>query len=320
MVPARSGAIGELPMIRDVIILGSGCAGSTAAIYAGRANLSPLVLEGREPGGQLTLTTDVENFPGFPDGIQGPELVDLMRKQAERFGAEYKAETVTSVNIMKYPFIVRTEVNEYRSRTLIAATGASARTLGLESEKKLLGRGVSTCATCDGAFFRNREVAVVGGGDTAVEEAVFLTRFASKVLLIHRRDQFRASKILIERARKNPKIEFVLDTVVTDILDPRKDEVSAVCLKNTRDGEETVRKVDGVFVAIGHDPNTKIFEGQLALDNGYIVLRDGARTSVEGVFAAGDVHDTVYRQAVTAAGAGCRAAIEAERFLEAKGR
>lgn len=307
-------------MVRDVIILGSGCAGSTAAIYTGRANLSPLVLEGREPGGQLTLTTEVENFPGFPEGIQGPELVDLMRKQAERFGAEYRAETVTSVNLMKYPFIVRTEVNEYRSRTLIAATGASARTLGLESEKKLLGRGVSTCATCDGAFFRNREVAVVGGGDTAVEEAVFLTRFASKVLLVHRRDQFRASKILIERARKNPKIEFVLDTVVADILDPGKNEVSAVRLKSTKDGSETVRKLDGVFVAIGHDPNTKIFEGQLALENGYIALRDGARTSVEGVFAAGDVHDTTYRQAVTAAGAGCRAAIEAERFLEAKGR
>ena len=307
-------------MVRDVIILGSGCAGSTAAIYTGRANLSPLVLEGREPGGQLTLTTEVENFPGFPEGIQGPELVDLMRKQAERFGAEYRAETVTSVNLMKYPFIVRTEVNEYQSRTLIAATGASARTLGLESEKKLLGRGVSTCATCDGAFFRNREVAVVGGGDTAVEEAVFLTRFASKVLLVHRRDRFRASKILVERARKNPKIEFVLDTVVADILDPGKNEVSAVRLKSTKDGSETVRKLDGVFVAIGHDPNTKIFEGQLALENGYIALRDGARTSVEGVFAAGDVHDTAYRQAVTAAGAGCRAAIEAERFLDAKGR
>jgi thioredoxin reductase (NADPH) len=303
-------------MVRNVIILGSGCAGSTAAIYTARANLKPLVLEGREPGGQLSLTTDVENYPGFVDGIQGPELVDIMKRQAQRFGAEYLAEAATEVDIRRRPFTVRTETASYQARTLIVSTGASAKMLGLESERRLLGRGVSTCATCDGAFFRNKEVIVVGGGDTALEEAIFLTRFAGKVLLVHRRDQFRASKIMIDRARKNPKIEFLLDSVITDILDPEKHEVSAVRIRNTKTGVEETRKIDGVFVAIGHEPNTRIFEGQLEMDKGYIVLRDGSKTSVEGVFAAGDVHDQAYRQAVTAAGSGCKAAIDAERFLE----
>jgi thioredoxin reductase (NADPH) len=306
-------------MDRNVIILGSGCAGSTAAIYTARANLGPLVLEGHEPGGQLGLTTDVENFPGFVDGIQGPELVDIMKRQAQRFGAEYRLEAATEVDLRRRPFLVKTDEGAYQAKALIVATGASARLLGLDSERKLLGRGVSTCATCDGAFFRGKEVMVVGGGDTAVEEAIFLTRFASRVILVHRRDQLRATKILTDRATKNPKIEFLWNSVITEILDPQKNEVSAVRLKNTRDGKEESRKIDGVFVAIGHDPNTKIFEGQLELQKGYIVLHGGSRTSVEGVFAAGDVHDFVYRQAVTAAGCGCGAAMDAERFLETGG-
>jgi len=305
-------------MTRKVIILGSGCAGSTAAIYTARANLSPLVLEGHEPGGQLSLTTDVENYPGFPDGIQGPELVDLMKRQAQRFGAEYRMEKVTGVDLAKRPFTVNIEENSYEAQSLIIATGASARMLGLESEKKLLGRGVSTCATCDGAFFRDKDVLVVGGGDTAVEEATFLTKFASKVTIVHRRDQLRASKIMADRALKNKKVEFLWNTVITDILDPGKKEVTGVKIRNTRDGTEETRKADGVFIAIGHDPNTGIFEGQLEMNKGYIVLRNGSRTSVEGVFAAGDVHDIVYRQAVTAAGSGCRAAIDAERWLESR--
>ncbi len=304
-------------MLRDVIILGSGCAGSTAAIYTARANLKPLVLEGNEPGGQLGLTTEVENYPGFVAGIQGPELVDIMKRQAQRFGAEYRTEAVTGVDLRQRPFTVRTDNATYQSKTLIVATGASARMLGLDSEKKLLGRGVSTCATCDGAFFRGKEVIVVGGGDTAVEEANFLTRFAVKVILLHRRDQLRASKIMVDRARRNPKIEFLWNSVITEISDPAKNEVSGVRIRNTKDGKEEDRRIDGVFVAIGHEPNTKVFEGQLELEKGYIVLREGSRTSVEGVFAAGDVHDRVYRQAVTAAGSGCRAAIDAERFLEA---
>ena len=306
-------------MARKVIILGSGCAGSTAAIYTARANLSPLVFEGHEPGGQLTLTTEVENFPGFPDGIMGPELVELMKRQAERFGAEYRAEKVVGADLSKRPFSVRTEEKWYEAEAVIIATGASARMLGLASEKKLLGRGVSTCATCDGAFFRNREIMVVGGGDTAVEEALFLTRFASRVTVVHRREQLRASKILADRAARNGKIAWLWNTVITEILDGGRNEVSAVRIRDVATGKEETRSIDGVFVAIGHEPNTKIFEGQIELDGqGYVVVRDGSRTSVNGVFAAGDVHDRVYRQAVTAAGCGCRAAIDAERWLDAE--
>ncbi len=305
-------------MPHKVIILGSGCAGSTAAIYTARANLSPLVLEGHEPGGQLSLTTDVENFPGFPNGIQGPALVELMKQQAQRFGAEYRMERATEVSLARPPFLVKTEENTYRTESLIIATGASARMLGLESEKKLLGRGVSTCATCDGAFFRGKEVFVVGGGDTAIEEALFLTKFAARVTVVHRRDQLRASKILADRAARNDKIVFLWNTVISDILDPGKQEVTGVRIRNTVDGSEETRRTDGVFVAIGHVPNTRIFEGQLELNQGYIIVRNGSGTSVEGVFAAGDVHDLVYRQAVTAAGSGCRAAIDAERWLESR--
>jgi thioredoxin reductase (NADPH) len=305
-------------MGHKVIILGSGCAGSTAAIYTARANLSPLVLEGHEPGGQLSLTTEVENFPGFPNGVQGPELVDLIKQQAQRFGAEYRMERAIEVTLERPPFTVKTEGNTYRTESLIIATGASAKMLGLESEKRLLGRGVSTCATCDGAFFRGKEVVVVGGGDSAAEEAIFLTKFASRVTIVHRRDQLRASKILADRAKNNSRIEFLWNTRVTDILDNGKNEVAAVKVLHAGSGKEEIRKTDGVFIAIGHDPNTKIFEGYLELNKGYIVIRDGSMTSVEGVFAAGDVHDLVYRQAVTAAGTGCRAAIDAERWLESR--
>ena len=305
-------------MVHKVIILGSGCAGSTAAIYAARANLEPLVLEGHEPGGQLSLTTAVENYPGFPEGVQGPELVEMMKKQAERFGATYKLEVAKEADLSQRPFTIKTRENTYQTEALIIASGASARLLGLESERKLIGHGVSTCATCDGFFFRDKEVMVVGGGDTALEEAIFLTKFAKKVTVVHRRDQLRASKILCDRAHKNPKIDFLWDTVVSDILDAAKGEVTGVKLKNVKTGKEEPRSIEGVFIAIGHEPNTKIFEGQLEMEKGYVVLKNGSKTSVEGVFAAGDAHDTVYRQAVTAAGAGCRAAIDAERWLEAQ--
>ncbi len=306
-------------MVHKVIILGSGCAGSTAAIYAARANLKPLVLEGHEPGGQLSLTTAVENYPGFPDGVQGPELVELMKKQAQRFGAEYALESATAADVSQRPFTLRTAKNAYQAEALIIASGASAKLLGLESERKLIGHGVSTCATCDGFFFRGKEVIVVGGGDTAMEEALFLTKFATKVSVVHRRNELRASKIMAERARTNEKVEFVWDSVITDILDPGKNTVEAAKLQNLKTGKEETRRVDGVFVAIGHQPNTDIFKGQLEMNpTGYLIVKNGSQTSVAGVFAAGDVHDHVYRQAVTAAGAGCRAAMDAERWLESQ--
>ncbi len=307
-------------MTRKTIILGSGCAGSTAAIYAARANLDPLVLEGHEPGGQLSLTTLVENYPGFPEGVMGPELVENMKKQAQRFGAEYKMERVGKVDLDSRPFVLETDQERYETHTIIVASGASARFLGLESEKKLLGRGVSTCATCDGYFFRGQEVVVVGGGDTAMEDALFLTKHAEKVTIIHRRDELRASKFMAARAEANSKMEFLWDTVVVDILDVEKGAVEAVRLKNVKTGEESLFETHGVFVAIGHKPNTEVFEGKLELnENGYVIVKHGANTSVEGVFAAGDVHDHEYRQAITAAGAGCRAAIECERYLQLQG-
>ncbi len=306
-------------MAHKVIILGSGCAGSTGAIYAARANLEPLVLEGHEPGGQLSLTTAVENYPGFPEGVQGPELVELMKKQAERFGATYKMEVAKEADLSKRPFTIKTRENTYQAEALIVAAGASARLLGLESEKKLIGHGVSTCATCDGFFFRDKKVMVVGGGDTAMEEALFLTKFAERVTVVHRRDHLRASKIMCDRAHRNDKIDFLWDTVVSDVLDVEKNEVTGVRLKNVKTGKEEERGIDGVFIAIGHKPNTEILAGQLEMnEQGYLIVNNGSKTSVEGVFAAGDVHDHVYRQAVTAAGAGCRAAMDAERWLEAQ--
>jgi thioredoxin reductase (NADPH) len=302
--------------VRKVIIIGSGCAGLTAAIYAARAELQPLVLDGYEPGGQLGLTTLVENFPGFPEGILGPELIENARKQAKRFGTEFVSGAVTSVDLSKRPFKVVAGKETYECEALILAAGASARMLGIESEKHLLGHGVSTCATCDGYFFRERDIIVVGGGDTAMEEATFLTKFAKKVTLVHRRNEFRATKIMLDRARGNEKIEFLTPYVIEHVDDVEKKSVELVTLRNTETNAQKTVAVEGVFVAIGHDPNTKIFKGQLDMDaDGYLITHDGPKTNVEGVFAAGDVQDHHYRQAITAAGSGCMAAMDAEKFL-----
>ena len=304
-----------MPAHAKVVIIGSGPAGLTAAIYAARANLAPVVFAGHMYGGQLMLTTEVENYPGFAEGILGPELMESFRQQAERFGAQIHNVDVTEVDFSRRPFVVRTHEDEVTADTVIVATGASARWLNVPGEARLRGRGVSTCATCDGAFFRNKHIVVVGGGDSAMEEAIFLTRFGSKVTLIHRRDSFRASKIMAERALAHPKIGVIWNTVVEEVLGD--DATSALRLRNLVTGEESTLAADALFIAIGHDPNTAIFKGQLALDDaGYIVSDDGVRTNVEGVFVAGDVFDIRYKQAVTAAGSGCKAAIDVEKYLE----
>jgi thioredoxin reductase (NADPH) len=304
--------------LNDVLIIGSGCAGLTAAIYAGRANLAPVVVDGYEPGGQLSLTTMVENFPGFPEGILGPDLIENMRKQAQRFGAIFKAGAITEVDLSKRPFKISVGEEHYETRALIIASGATARMIGLESEKKLVGYGVSTCATCDGYFFRGKDIAVVGGGDSAMEEANFLSKFASKVSLVHRRSEFRASKIMVDRARANEKVHFLTPFAVEEISDVSKGGVEYLTLRNTQTNEVKTLPVEGVFIAIGHEPNTKVFRGKLDMDeNGYLITHHGSQTNVPGVFAAGDVQDHHYRQAVTAAGSGCMAALDAEKFLEA---
>ena len=308
--------------IRDTVILGSGCAGLTAAIYTARAGLNPLVLEGHEPGGQLSMTTLVENFPGWPEGIQGPELIDNMKKQAARFGATFQLAHLNAVDLSKHPFKLQTSAGEICTRTLIVASGASARWLGLPSEQALIGHGVSSCATCDGFFFRGKEIAVVGGGDSAMEEALFLTRFATKVTLLHRRDAFRASKIMLDRVMAHPKIVLRTNTMVEEVLGVEEKEVKGLRLRDVTSGEESILPISGLFLGIGHEPNAKMFAGQIDLDgDGYILTTGNVLTTlngkvVPGVFACGDVQDRRYRQAITAAGSGCMAALEAEKYLE----
>ncbi|HEY1679760.1 MAG TPA: thioredoxin-disulfide reductase [Candidatus Sulfotelmatobacter sp.] len=306
---------------RNVVIVGSGCSGHTAALYTARANLKPLVIEGHEPGGQLSITSLVENFPGFPEGIMGPQLVENMRKQAERFGAEYRMAHLSSADLSQRPFVLHLGHQQVHTQTLIIASGASARWLGLPHEQRLIGHGVSSCATCDGFFFSGKEIVVVGGGDSAMEEAIFLTRFATKVTLIHRRDSFRASKIMLERAQHNPKIEFLLDTVVEDVHDVDKQEVTHLTLRNAKTGKVWDFPTSALFLGIGHEPNAKMFAGQLDTDSdGYLKTHNYVFTRVHGVFACGDVQDRRYRQAITAAGSGCMAAMEVEKFLEEHGK